>query len=76
MKEVLGDKEAPSAKSSDEELKAFFKKAVPDYDESRFYVSHMKKVINWYNELKKNASLDFVEEEEVSDKAEAETGKK
>lgn len=76
MKEVLGDKEAPSAKSSDEELKAFFKKAVPDYDEARFYVSHMKKVINWYNELKKNASLDFVEEEEVSDKAEAEKGKK
>lgn len=73
MKEVLGDKEAPSSKSSAEELKEFFKEAVPDYDEERFYVSHMKKVINWYNELKSQASLDFTEEggSEAPENAEA-----
>ena len=65
IKEVLGDADAPSAKASADELKALFEKAVPDYDGDRFYVSHMKKVVDWYNELKNFASLDFVEEEEA-----------
>ena len=61
MKEVLGEADAPSAKSKPEELKALFEKALPDYDRDRFYVSHMKKVVEWYNALKNYASLDFVE---------------
>ena len=61
MKEVLGDADAPSAKSSAEELKALFEKALPTYDRDRFYVSHMKKVVEWYNALKKYATLDFVD---------------
>ena len=63
MKEVLGDADAPTAKSKPEELKALFEKALPDYDRDRFYVSHMKKVVEWYNALKNYASLDFVEPE-------------
>ena len=66
MKEVLGDADAPSPKSSAEELKALFEKALPAYDRDRFYVSHMKKVVDWYNNLKKYASLDFVNPEEES----------
>ena len=66
MKEVLGDADAPSAKSKPEELKALFEKALPDYDRDRFYVSHMKKVVDWYNNLKNYASLDFVNPEEES----------
>ena len=69
MKEVLGEDDAPTAKSKPEELKALFEKALPDYDRDRFYVSHMKKVVEWYNALKNYASLDFVEPE-----AEAEEG--
>ena len=61
MKEVLGDADAPSAKSNPEDLKALFEKALPDYDRDRFYVSHMKKVVEWYNALKNHASLDFVD---------------
>lgn len=64
MKEVLGDADAPSAKSSAEELKALFEKALPAYDRDRFYVSHMKKVVEWYNALKNYASLDFVNPDE------------
>ena len=64
MKDALGDSSAPSAKASAGELKELFKKAVPDYDEDRFYVSHMKKVVEWYNEIKENASLDFTNPEE------------
>ena len=59
LKKVLGEKDAPSSKSSPDELKKLFTQAIPDYDESRFYVSHMKKVVDWYNELKNFASLDF-----------------
>lgn len=65
MKEVLGDADAPSSKSKPEELKALFEKALPDYDRDRFYVSHMKKVVEWYNALKNHASLDFVTPEEA-----------
>ena len=61
MKEVLGEADAPSAKSKPEELKALFEKALPTYDRDRFYVSHMKKVVEWYNALKNYASLDFVD---------------
>lgn len=64
LKEVLGDSDAPSAKASSAELKELFGKAIPDYDSDRFYVSHMKKVVEWYNELKNYASLDFAEEGE------------
>ena len=71
MKEVLGDADAPSPKAAPEEIKALFEKALPDYDGDRFYVSHMKKVVEWYNQLKNFASLDFVEEEEEAPEAEA-----
>ena len=64
MKEVLSDADAPSAKSDPQELKALFEKALPSYDRDRFYVSHMKKVVEWYNALKRYASLDFVNPDE------------
>ena len=64
IKEVLGDAAAPTSKDSADAIKALFEKALPDYDADRFYVSHMKKVVDWYNELREFASLDFVEEEE------------
>ena len=69
MKEVLGEADAPSSKSSADELKALFEKALPAYDRDRFYVSHMKKVVDWYNNLKKYASLDVVNLEEESEES-------
>ena len=72
MKQVLGDADAPSAKSKPEELKALFEKALPTYDRDRFYVSHMKKVVEWYNALKNYASLDFVDLDAEADGADQE----
>jgi hypothetical protein len=72
LEAVLGEADAPSSKAPDAEIKALFGKALPDYDPDRFYVSHMKKVVDWYNDLKNNASLDFVEEEEEAAEPEAE----
>ena len=65
LETALEGAEAPSAKSAAEVIKALFEKAVPDYDSDRFYLSHMKKVVEWYNLLLKYASLDFVEEDEA-----------
>lgn len=70
LKEILGDAEAPSPKSDPQVLKDLFAKALPNYDRERFYVSHMKKVVEWYNCLLKYASFDFVTEEETEEKAE------
>ena len=61
LHDVLGEADAPTSKASADELKALFLKAIPNYDVDRFYVSHMKKVVDWYNELKNFASLDFEE---------------
>ena len=72
MKEVLGEEDAPSAKSAPETLKALFEKALPAYDRDRFYVSHMKKVVEWYNVLKNHASLDFTDPEAEAEAQEQE----
>lgn len=63
LKNTLGDNPAPSAKDSENAIKALFEKALPGYDRDRFYLSHMKKVVTWYNELKNHACLDFVDPE-------------
>lgn len=69
LKASLGDASSLTSKSSSDELKAAFLKAIPDYDQDRFYVSHMKKVIDWYNEIVAFASLDFVTEEDSEEQA-------
>lgn len=51
-------------KSDNNSLKKYFKEIIPNYDEDRFYVSHMKKIIVWYNLLQKNNILEFPPEEE------------
>lgn len=65
----LGENDAPAAKSDPKVLKGLFEEVLPTYDRDRFYVSHMKKVVEWYNILKNNASLDFesLEEPEASE---------
>ena len=60
----LGQGPAPDPKSDAKQIKAFFAEVIPDYDENRFYVSHMKKILGWYEELRNYASLEFVEDEE------------
>ena len=70
MHAILGEKDAPSSKSNPAEIKALFAEALPNYDADRFYVSHMKKVVDWYNCLKNYASLDFEQEEQQEEQQE------
>ncbi len=44
-----------------------FSAAIPDYDADRVYVSDMKKVLKWYNELVKVNFFDTAEEEAAED---------
>ena len=69
MREKLGEESAPSGKSDAAKLKSFFEEVLPDYDRDRFYTSHMKKVVDWYNNLKEFATLEFLQEgeEEVAE---------
>lgn len=68
-------------KSDPQELKAFLSKALPEYDDSRVYVSDIKKLITWYTilhaaypellsakkEEKKEAKKEKVEKAEVEE---------
>ncbi|MGV8137649.1 MAG: DUF5606 domain-containing protein [Mangrovibacterium sp.] len=52
-----------AAKDSGADLKAYFELILPDYDKNRVYTSDMKKIVQWYNLLKKNDLLNLEEEE-------------
>jgi hypothetical protein len=52
-----GGKSAVSHKAKPEELKAYMKEVLPDYDEDRVYVSDLKKLFLWYNLLAENGLL-------------------
>ena len=64
MAKELAGGPAPSSKSDNKVIKDFFEKVLPNYDGDRFYVSHMKNMLDWYNALQQFASLEFVDDEE------------
>jgi hypothetical protein len=52
MKEYAKEHPVPDAKTaSPSEFQSFFEQVVPEYDRERFYASHMKKVVDWFNIL-------------------------
>jgi len=63
---LIFDKEkggpAPDPKSVDKVLREYFKSIVPEYDEERVYVSHIRKILVWYNLLQSH-QLDVWDDE-------------
>lgn len=58
-------------KNSDpEELKSFLRHVLPSYDEDRVYISDIKKLVSWYNQLAKLAPEVLVEKEEKKSEGE------
>ncbi|MBZ4189803.1 DUF5606 domain-containing protein [Niabella beijingensis] len=61
----------------DKAIKAYFQKVYPDMDFERVYVSDMKKIVKWFDQLQQNdieVKLTQAEEEEAAETApEAET---
>ena len=47
-----------------EEMVEYFESVMPDYDRERVYLTHIKKMFQWYNILVQNGVVDFVAEEE------------
>ncbi len=56
-----------SSKASDNELKDYMEKVLPQYDKQRVHVSDMKKLFNWYNILLDNNLVDDKEPEEQTE---------
>jgi hypothetical protein len=50
------------ADSDGSELKAFLKSVLPTFDESRVYVSDIKKLVKWYSILQEQAPEIFTEQ--------------
>lgn len=51
-------------KASNEELADFFAEVLPNYDRDRVYMSHVRKLIQWYNILVEAGMTEFTPEEE------------
>ena len=68
--ELSEGKETLSHKASAAELLSFFEELVPEYDEERVYVSDIKKVFQWYNQLHQHDLLEVVEKEEEEEDGE------
>ncbi len=58
-------KEAISHKSSPGELTGAFRDLVPEYDQERVYVSDIRKVFQWYNQLHSQGLIEVVDKEET-----------
>lgn len=65
--EIESGGESIDPKSNPDELKAYFLKILPDYDQQRVYLSDIKKMISWYNILHKYDLLKFEEKTEKKD---------
>lgn len=63
-----------NSKKDDKATKAYFKTVLPDFDEERVYTSDIRKVLKWYDILKKNDLLNFDYLKEQAAAAETETG--
>lgn len=69
--ETSGGEETLSHKASSEELTQAFQELVPDYDQERVYLSDIRKVFQWYNQLQKFQLLEIVDKDEEKDKEQA-----
>lgn len=61
--------------SASSELKEYFEDALPEYDRDKVYVSDIKKIVRWYDELISHNLIDpeqYAKEKEELEKAMAE----
>ena len=59
--------QSPVNVSDSNARKAYFAEVLPNYDRERVYVSNMKKVILWYNQLIEKGLIDDKKEEEKAE---------
>lgn len=52
------------SKKDDKEIIEYFTAVLPDYDKERVYVSNMRKLFSWYNQLQSTGNLKLKEEKD------------
>jgi hypothetical protein len=76
MQKQQDESPLPDPKADPNQLKEYFKKIVPGYDEEKVHVSDMKKMVKWYHTLKEHnlipAEEIAAEEEKTEEAAEEE----
>ena len=72
MKNLEGGKKASinEKKASSAELREYFSKVLPEWDQDRVKDSHIKKLITWYNILIEAGITDFKDAEPKTESAE------
>lgn len=72
----FGDDPGVDTNSDSDELKAFMKSILPEYDEDRVYTSDIKKLVRWYGLIRKFAPeiLNETKENKQEDKEIKEAG--
>ena len=72
LKNLEGGKKASinEKKASSAELREYFSKVLPEWDQDRVKDSHIKKLITWYNILIEAGITDFKDAEPESESAE------
>ena len=72
MKTLEGGKKASinEKKASGQELRDYFTKVLPEWDQDRVQNSHIKKLISWYNILVEAGITDFKDAEEETETTE------
>lgn len=68
IKKEFGDDPGVESTSSSDELEAFMKHVLPNYDAERVYPSDMKKLVMWYHILQKEAPEILEKKEETTEK--------
>lgn len=71
----FGDDPGVDGNSDSDELKAFMKSILPEYDESRVYTSDIKKLVRWYGLIRKYAPEILQESEEKKESGKEEQEK-
>lgn len=61
LQETEGKNPAYDTKGDQQNMRAYFKTIVPEYDEERVYTSDIKKVLNWYLLLKDEFDFSKIE---------------
>lgn len=69
----FGDDPGVDGNSDSDELKAFMKSVLPEYDEDRVYTSDIKKLVRWYGLIRKFAP-EILQESSKEEEKKSDTG--
>src|SRR5690606_23999401 len=63
----------PGKKDSEETIRVFIEKVIPNYDKERVYISDLKKLVQWYGILKDTLDWEATREEKSNEESEEAT---